>query len=173
AVCDSLFYSARDSVFRLFKNPIAWANQSQVMGDTMYLYTKNKKADRMYVFYDGIAINQTGVNQYNQVAGRTLNAYFVDGGMDHMRAKGSAQSVYYAKDEQGGMIGVNNGTGDIIDMRFIDRKLNKVAMISDPSATMYPYYQLPEDKRTLRSFNWQENKRPKSKFELFEDPGRD
>ena len=47
AVCDSLFYSARDSVFRLFTQPILWASNSQVTGDTIYLYTKNKKADRM------------------------------------------------------------------------------------------------------------------------------
>ena len=170
AVCDSLFYSARDSVFRLYKDPIAWANQSQVTGDTMYLYTKNKKADRMYVFYEGMAINQSDPGQFNQMSGRTLNAYFKDGGIDYMRAKGSAQSVYYAKDENNAMIGVNNASADIIDMRYENKKLQQVIYRSDVTGTMYPLSQLPEDKKQLRNFKWLESKRPKSKYELFENP---
>jgi len=170
AICDSLFYSARDSVFRLFKDPIAWANQSQVTGDTMYLYTKNKKPDRMYVFYDGLAINKSDTGQYNQMSGRTLNAYFKDGGIDFMRAKGSAQSVYYAKDEHDAMIGVNNASADIIDMKYDNKKLHKVIYRSDVTGTMYPVSQLPEDKKQLRNFKWLDDKRPKTKYELFENP---
>src|SRR5690606_16670957 len=36
AVCDSLFYSGRDSVFQLFQDPVLWANKSQVTGDTIF-----------------------------------------------------------------------------------------------------------------------------------------
>ena len=171
AVCDSLFYTARDSVFRLFTNPIVWANKSQVTGDTIYLYTKNKKADRMYVFYDGMAINLSDSGQFNQMSGRTINAYFVDGSIDYMRAKGSAQSVYYAKDEHNAMIGVNNASADIIDMKYDDKKLHKVIYRSDVTGAMYPLSQLPEEKKTLRNFHWMDNKRPRTKYELFEDPG--
>jgi hypothetical protein len=170
AVCDSLFYSARDSVFRLYKNPIVWANNSQVTGDTMYLYTRNKKPDRMYVFYDGFAINKSDTGQYNQMSGRTLNAFFKDGGIDYMRAKGSAQSVYYAKDEHDAMIGVNNASADIIDMKYDNKKLQKVIYRSDVTGTMYPVSQLPEDKKQLRNFKWMDDKRPKTKYELFENP---
>lgn len=35
---DSLFYSLEDSVFRLFKSPVVWANNNQITGDTIYLY---------------------------------------------------------------------------------------------------------------------------------------
>src|SRR6266511_4258606 len=49
AVGDSLFYSGEDSVFRLFKEPIVWSRDSQITGDTIYLYTQNKKPKRMYV----------------------------------------------------------------------------------------------------------------------------
>lgn len=168
AVCDSLFYSAEDSVFRLFNTPIVWANNSQLTGDTIYLYTKNKKADRMQVFENGMAINKSGENMYNQLRGNTINGYFKDGSMDYMRAKGSAQSIYYAKDENEAMVGLNNASGDIIDMRFADKELKKVIFIRDVTGVMYPIRQVPEDKKQLRNFKWQDNKRPKTKFELFE-----
>ena len=58
ATGDSLFYSFRDSTFRLFKDPIVWAQQNQITGDTIYLYTENKKPHRFYVFENALAINR-------------------------------------------------------------------------------------------------------------------
>jgi len=170
AVCDSLFYSARDSVFRLFTQPILWASNSQVTGDTIYLYTKNKKADRMYAFENSFVINKTGENMYNQISGKTLNGYFKNGEVDYMRTKGSpARSIYYAKDEGNAIVGVNNASGDVIDMRFENKELKKVVFVRDVTGTMYPFKQTPEDKKTLHNFKWQDDKRPKTKFELFEN----
>jgi hypothetical protein len=170
AVCDSLFYSASDSVFRLFTKPIIWASGSQVTGDTMYLFTKNKKADRIYAFENSLAINKTGEHMFNQISGKTLNGYFKDGAIDYMRTKGSpAQSIYYAKDEGGAIVGVNNASGDVIDMRFENKELKKVVFVRDVTGTMYPYKQTPADKKQLRNFSWQDDKRPKTKFELFAD----
>ena len=42
AVGDSLFFSGQDSVFRLFNQPIIWAQENQISGDTIYLFLKNK-----------------------------------------------------------------------------------------------------------------------------------
>ena len=168
AVCDSLFYSASDSVFRLFTAPIIWASGSQVTGDTIYLFTKNKKAERMYAFENSLAINKTGENMYNQISGKTLNGYFKDGAIDYMRTKGTpAQSIYYAKDEGNAIVGVNNASGDVIDMRFENKELKKVVFVRDVTGTMYPFKQTPDDKKLLRNFKWQDDKRPKTKFELF------
>ena len=50
AVADSLFYSGFDSVFRLYTDPVIWAVDRQVSGDTIYLYTKNKKPERFICF---------------------------------------------------------------------------------------------------------------------------
>lgn len=171
SVCDSMFYSARDSVFRLFTNPIVWASGSQITGDTIYLFTKDNKAERMYAFENGFAINKSGENMYNQISGKTINGYFKDGEIDYMRSKGSpAQSIYYIKDEDDAVVGVNTATGDVIDMRFANKELKKVVFVRDVAGTMYPFKQTPEDKKLLRNFKWQDKKRPKSKFELFEDP---
>ena len=167
AVSDSLFYSGKDSIFKLFNEPIVWANASQVTGDTIYLYTKNKKAERLYVFENGLVINQTGEGMFNQVKGNRLFGYFTDGAIDYMRAKGNAESVYYVRDDHQYLVGINKATGDIIDMRFKAKELNRVVFISDIKGTMYPVSQIPEEEKTLRNFEWHEKIRPKTKYELF------
>ena len=167
AVSDSLFYSAKDSIFKLFTDPIVWASGSQVTGDTIYLYTKNKKPDQMYVFENGLAINKSAEGMFNQIRGNRLFGYFIEGAIDYMRAKGNAESVYYVRDNDELLVGINKATGDIIDMRFKNKELNRVVFISDVKGTMFPVNQMPEDEKTLRNFQWHDDKRPKTKFELF------
>lgn len=169
AVSDSLFYSAKDSIFKLFTNPIVWASKSQVTGDTIHLYTKNKKAERLHVFEHGLAINKSGESMYNQIKGNRLNGYFVDGNIDYMRAQGNAESIYYVMDDDSAVVGVNKASSDIIDMRFRNKELYRVVFISSVTGTMYPIRQATETERYLPNFKWLEERRPKTKYELFFD----
>lgn len=170
AVCDSLFYSGVDSVFRLFSDPIAWANGSQVTGDTIYVFTSNKQPRRIHVFENGLVINRTKEGYYNQIKGNTINGYFVNGAMENMRAKGSAESIYYAQDEDSAYAGVNRSTADIIDMYFHKEGLRRVVFRSDVQGKMSPFRQVNHEEMRLRGFKWREMRRPKTKFELFENP---
>lgn len=169
AVCDSLFYSSEDSVFRLYQKPLLFNNKSQIAGDTIYMFTENKKAKRMYVFENGIVINKANDQMYNQMGGRTINGYFKDGAMDYIRVKGSpAESVFYPQDDDSAFIGMNRSKGDVIDVYFVDKAINKVKFINNVDGTLYPLRQRPEDQKYLKNFKWWESRRPKSKFELFE-----
>lgn len=167
AVSDSLFYSGKDSIFQLFQDPVVWSNQNQVTGDTIYLYTKNKKADRLFVFENGLMINKARENLFNQIRGNRLNGYFIDGVIDNIRARGNAESIYYIEDDDKKLIGVNKASGDIIDMRFLNKALQRVVFINDVKGVMYPLRQFPESERELRGFRWREDRRPKTRFELF------
>ena len=183
AVADSLYYSAKDSIFRLFYNPIAWSNGNyQITGDTMYVYTKNKKAQRLYVFENGLAINKVGKQFYNQLKGTTINTFFKGGEVDYIRAKGNAESIYYVQDEKKAYTGVNKAHADIIDMMFAPKfdsagkpngkELNRVVLRNDAEGTMYPFKHVVFEDMILRGFKWQEKLRPKSKKELYEEVKR-
>jgi lipopolysaccharide export system protein LptA len=175
AVGDSLYYSGQDSVFRLFYNPIAWGNGNyQITGDTMYVYTKNKKPNRLYVFENALAINKVARDFYNQMKGTTINTYFKDGQVDYMRAKGNAESIYYVQDDNKAYTGVNKAHADIIDMIFAPkadssgRELHRVVLRNDAEGSMIPFRKVNFDEMRLRGFKWQEARRPKSKEDLFE-----
>lgn len=169
AVSDSLHYSTEDSTFKLFTNPIVWNGKTQVTGDTMYLYTRNQKPERLYVFFNGLVINNPDPGIYNQIGGRTINGYFKDGEIDYIRVKGSpAECIYYPQDDDSAYIGMNRSKSDVIDIYFVSKELNKVKFINDVDGTLFPLRQVPEDKKQLRGFLWQDSRRPKNKLELFE-----
>lgn len=166
AVGDSLFYSFRDSAFRLFKNPIVWAQENQITGDTIYLYTENKKPKRFYVFENALTINRVEKNLYNQVKGNTINGLFKEGNIETFRAKGSAENIYYTADEQGGFIGVNRSTSDVIDVTFRERKPYKVVFRNNLQGNLSPITKVNVADLRVRGFKWNDEKRPKSKFEI-------
>lgn len=171
AMGDSLFYCGEDSAFRLFKNPIVWAqDDSQITGDTIYLYTEHKQPKRMYVFENGLMINKVGKDNYfNQVKGRTINGYFKNGNIDYLRAKGNAENVYYALDEDNKYIGVNKSSADAIDMFFTNKKPQRVKWINDVHGTMSPMGQVDHEDIKLRGFKWLDHLRPKTPYDLFGD----
>jgi hypothetical protein len=168
AVADSMFYSFKDSVFRLFKNPIVWAQKSQILGDTIYLYTENKKPKRFYVFENALAINEAEKNLYNQVKGNTINGLFNNGNIEFFRAKGSAENIYYTADESGAFIGVNRSTSDVIDVAFKDHKPYRVVFRNNLQGNISPIRQVNNAEMRVRGFSWYESRRPKTKFELFQ-----
>jgi lipopolysaccharide export system protein LptA len=187
AVADSLYYSTKDSIFRLFYNPVAWGNGNyQITGDTMYMYTKNKKAERLYVFENALAINRVARTLFNQLKGTTINCFFQSGDIDYIRAKGNGESIYYVADDAKAYTGANHAHGDIIDMVFgprldsagniaVDsagkpkgRELDRVVLRNDAEGTMTPMRKVVPEDMILRGFKWWEKRRPKSKKEMFE-----
>ena len=169
AVSDSLYYSTEDSVFRMFRNPVFWKEQSQVSGDTMYLFTADQKPKRLYVFNNSMVVNRSNPAMYNQAGGRTLNAYFNNGQIDYTRIKGTpAETIFYPQDEDSAYIGMNRSSGDVVDVFFVNQEVRKIKFVKDVNGVMYPLNQIPADRKYLRNFKWEDKRRPKNKLELFE-----
>ena len=165
AVGDSMFYSMKDSIFRLFTNPVVWSKDNQIMGDTIYMYTLNKKPEIMRVKENATAINKLSEKYYNQVSGNTINAFFNNGNVSHIYAKGSpADNVYYAQDDNKKYIGVNKSTSDVINIYMKNNKADKVTFINNLAGTMYPMGQVNHEELKVRHFKWDESIKPKNKF---------
>jgi lipopolysaccharide export system protein LptA len=168
AVCDSMFYSFKDSVFRLYDDPVVWAQKSQITGDTIHLFTKNKKADKVEAFENGFMINQLDSQAYNQVKGTRIDGYFVNGDIDSVRVKGNTECIYYIQDEDSAYTGINQSTSDVMDVYFRNKELYKVVFRSAVTGTLWPIRQKSPTEMRLPNFKWLEDRRPKSKIEMFE-----
>lgn len=168
SVCDSLFYSFRDSVFRLYDNPVVWAQQSQITGDTILLHTKNRKADKVEAFDNSFMINRVEKDVYNQIKSTRLDGWFIDGNIDSVRAFGFAESVYYLQDDDSAYTGVDESKADIIDIYFDNKELYKVVLRNEVNGTLWPIRQKGPEEMQLPGFRWLEERRPKTKYEMYE-----
>ena len=168
SICDSMFYSFRDSVFRLFDDPVIWAKESQVTGDTVFVFTKNKKAERFQVFENSFMVNQADPGVFNQVKSSRMDGYFRDGSLDSVRARGFAECVYFIQDDDSAYTGINESKADIMDVYFRNQELFKVVFRSSVTGTIWPIRQKSPQEMRLQNFKWLEALRPKTKFDLIE-----
>ncbi len=166
--CDSLFYSLKDSIFRMFYDPVLWAKESQLTGDTIRLFTKNKKADKFEVINNSFMVNKSDPEIFNQVKSTRMDGWFIDGNIDSVRARGLAECIYYIKDEDSAYTGINESKSDIMDVYFQNKELIKVVFRSAVSGTMWPMSQKTPQEMRLPEFRWMEERRPKTKYEMFE-----
>ena len=174
SVCDSLFYSFKDSVFRLYKDPFVWSKESQITGDTILLFTKNKKADRLKVFDNSFLVSQVKGDFFNQVKSARMDGYFNEGSLDSVRARGFAECIYYIQDEDSAFTGINQSTSDAIDIYFgiepgaKEKALQKVVFRSAVKGTLWPMRSKTSEEMKLENFQWMEARRPKTKYELYQ-----
>jgi len=168
AVCDSMFYSFKDSVFRLYDQPVVWSNENQITGDTILLYTKNKKADKMQVFKNSFIASIIKPEIFNQVKSTRMDAYFVNGDIDSVRARGSAECIYYIQDEDSAFTGINQSSSEIMDIYFREKELQRVVFRTAVKGTIWPMKQKSPGEMRLQNFKWRDAERPKTKYELFE-----
>ena len=174
SICDSMFYSFKDSIFRLYKDPVVWSRESQVTGDTILLLTKNRKADRIKVFENSMLVNKVQADFFNQVKSARMDGYLTNGSIDSVRARGFAECIYYIQNEDSSFTGVNQSTSDIIDLYFAqdssakDKALQRVVFRSAVKGTLWPMHAKTPEELRLRSFKWLGDRRPKTKYELYE-----
>lgn len=167
AVADSMFYSAVDSVFRLYTNPIVWAQDNQITGDTMYLFVKNKNPEKLMVIDNAMAVSKVNDKFYNQIKGSLITGFFKKGKIELLKTKGSpAQNIYYAEDEQKKLIGVNQSSADMIHVEFVNDKPERVIFINDLKGTMFPLNQVNHKEIQVKGFKWLIDLKPKTKFEI-------
>lgn len=167
AVGDSVFYSFKDSVFRMFQHPIVWSKGSQITGDTIWLFTKNKKAEKVNVFEKSFLINEVEAGVYNQVKSTRMDGYFTAGALDSVRAAGFAECIYFIQDEDSAYTGINESKCDVMDIYFGENNLQKVVFRSSVTGTIWPMKDKSPGEMRLVDFNWLDERRPKTKYELF------
>lgn len=168
--CDSLTYAFRDSTIRMYRKPILWGDNSQMTGDTIYIYMANDKMDRVELFPSGFIINESFPKLYDQIKGRHIWGYFKEGALDNMHVVGNGESVYYGKDARSAYLGINKAVCSEMWIYLKDSKVNRIKFYTKPQATFHPIQLVNPETFKLENFNWEYDKRPQSKEDLLKDP---
>ena len=173
AVCDSLVYNSKDSCMTMYRDPILWSGNQQLLGEEVKVYMNDSTIDWAHIINQALAIEQMDSVHYNQVSGKEMMAYFRDGEMRQVDVDGSVLVIYYPVDgKDSTLIGMDYTEGGFLRMFLKDRKMERGAFIGKASGTMYPMDQIPPDKSRLPSFAWFDYVRPLSKEDIFEWRGK-
>jgi len=164
--CDSLFYSAADSILRLYVNPVLWAGVNQLSAEYIEIRTKNRQIDELEMDQLAFIINQEDSSRFNQIRGRSMVCYFRDNDLFRIDAKGNGQTVYWVKD-QDELIGVNVAESSDLTIFFQENEVHTISYLIRPTAVLYPPELAPKQDLILKDFMWHEDLRPKDKNDIY------
>ncbi len=163
AVCDSLIYNAKDSLFQFYNDPIIWSDTSQFMADTIHMEMANSQIDKIYLYNNAFIINTPEQVYFNQIKGKNITAFFVENELARMKVDGNAESIYYATDESGAYIAVNKTICSEMLLYFSNNKVDNIKFFAAPKANMYPMGKVAHKKEMrLAGFLWETERRPMS-----------
>ena len=165
--CDSLIYNTNDSIISMYKTPILWAKDSQITADSILIKMHEEELDYMELYKKCMIISHDTLDDYNQIKGKYMKAFFKNNALSKINADGNAETIYYLRDEEMKLIGVNKSVSSSMIIRFKNNKLNWITFIKNPKGEALPQKDITEEQRFFKEFEWLENKKPKNRFEIF------
>lgn len=165
--CDSLAYNMSDSTIRLYLEPVIWSGKNQLTADSINLAIVNNRLDSLIMYNTAFIASRDSTDSYNQIRGRNMVGYFTDNELVKIKVDGNAQTVYFVREDDGFLMGINVAESSGMFIRLEDSDVKSINYLLQAKEIMYPETELPGDMKRLKGFNWQEIYRPKSKDDVF------
>lgn len=167
AICDSLVYSEKDSIFKFYDDPVIWSDTSQFSADTIHIQLVDKKIDRIYMYINSFMINSPDEIYFNQIKGKNNIVFFEDDEVRRMRVDGNAESIYFALDDDKKYIGSNKTVASSMLLYFGNNQIDNIKFYTQPKAKFTPMGKTVGGDQKLEGFNWDTSKRPMTLEDLF------
>jgi len=123
------FYTAGDSIL-LRSAPVIWYRDTQVAGDSVNVYLRQRKLERLHVMGNALAVSRSDSlhrDRYDQIAGDRLRMLFGAQGLSRTDVEGRAVSLYHLYDDTLAN-GLNRASGDRIVMLFAEGKAETITV---------------------------------------------
>ena len=166
-LCDSLAYSARDSILNMYGAPVLWKDNNQLSGEFIQAFTKNQKVVKVDIKKSAMAIQHQDSIYFNQLSGKEIIAHLDSGQLKRVNVNGNAETIYYPVDDKDStIIGVNKTQSSFVVMYMKNKKVDRIVMTSASNGNMYPLGQLSGADLLLKNYKWLDDQRPKKKEDV-------
>ena len=167
AVCDSLVFDSRDTCMTMYKDPILWYNNMQLLGEEIRIYMDTASIDWVNVINQTLYAERMADAEYNQIRGQEMRFFFDNGKLGEMQVIGSVEVRYYPVDGDGLMMGLNCTESGKLTAYMKDGEVDKILIPTKADGIFYPLTQIPQEKRYLSNFAWFDYVRPMDKDDIF------
>ncbi len=166
-VCDSLVYYSKDSLVEMHNNPVIWSENHQLSANLIDMQQKKDAPDELHLTNNSFIISKQDSNRFDQIKGKNMTGYVINKELNHILVDGNGQTLYYAREKEDDIIGLNRAESSNIAIQFKEGKIFKIVFLKTPEGQLKPISQLSEEEKRLSGFDWKANLRPFSKYDIF------
>lgn len=166
AIADSLVYFPEDSVYILFDNPVLWSDSTQITGDTISIKTIKNGIDNIFSRDNAFIVNFIQGQLFNQIKGMKITSFFENDSLKTMFVNGNAEVIYHMQDDDNALTGTIQTVCGKINFVFKQNKIKDIKFFGEPKSNFKPIKTEISNPQKLKGFQWLEDKRPKTKYEI-------
>jgi len=170
AISDSAALNTKDSLLQLFYTPILWSQHMQATSKIMKVDIGKEQIKGFRLEGNAFLIQNADTvlnNKFNQLIGRSMQGFLKNDSIRKVIVTGNAEIIYYPKSKNK-IIGFNRTTCTEILMWMEKGEIEKVTLKPKPAGQIDPIKDVDLENAKLKGFNWQYDKRPRSRFHLHE-----
>ena len=171
-VCDSLVYLTNDSMMIMYKDPILWTGNQQLLGEEIQAFMNDSTIDSIYVLRQTLSCERLDSLHYNQVAGHEMHSYMENGELKMTHVIGNVIVNYFPLDEDSLLIAMNHMESTEMKMYMGENRRMKKIWMPAATGTFYPIPMIPGDVRFLENFQWFDYVRPLDPQDIFNWRGK-
>jgi lipopolysaccharide export system protein LptA len=167
SVCDSLSFDSQSRQLSLFKDPIVWSDNRQILGEQIDIHFNEQSVDSVYINRQALLVEQVDSIHFNQVSGHQMRAYFKDGNMHENIVEGNVRVIQYPMEKDSVVLYQLYMETAKLKMSLEQRKLQRIWTPAS-SGQFYGIGMAPREHSVLENFTWFDYIRPLHKDDLFE-----
>lgn len=165
--CDSLHYNFADSLISMYRLPVLWSGKNQLTADTIRILTGKNRIREIFMNSTAFIVSEDTIASFNQIRGKNMVGHLVNNELSTIDVNGNAETVYYVREADMKLIGVNKASGSRMRLDVKDSKIERIVYFDKPTGNMFPDKDVPADQRMLKGFNWRLTSRPLHKDDIF------
>jgi len=166
---DSCFYAVKNDQILMHNNPIIWAENSELKGDSMKVFLNDSLVDSALVLGNASAIMEVDSGKfYNQVAGRQIMATFTKEEISKIDVVGNAWTIFFPTSEEKTdsltkikRIGMNRLYASELRIYLDSGEVEKITYFNKPDGVFYPMDKIDEKEKWISGFQWNPTLKPR------------
>lgn len=169
-VCDSLTYQSADSMIFMHRHPIVWNLERQVMGNIIQVHLNDSTVDKAYLPEYGMMAEHIDEEFYNQLSGKKMTAYFIDGELHQLDVDGNVMAIMLPQEKDSTYNKLVEAEGSFLKVMLKGQQMEKLNLWPDVTGKVTPLFLAKKSQYYLKGFQWYGNIRPKDRYDLLDIP---
>jgi hypothetical protein len=131
----------------MYHDPVLWSGPHQLTASRIEVVASNEEVKWVELFDAAFVVTEELDVGFNQVKGRRLKGFFRENELYRIDVFGNGETLYYVREEDGDLIGINKALSSNIVIFVEDRRVAGIRFLQNPDARLYPPEKLDPQER--------------------------
>lgn len=170
AICDSLSLTERDSIMYMYRNPVVWSDNRQIVGNIINVHMADSTVDWARLPQTGLIAEHIAEDCYNQISGNDMTAWFADSTITRLYVEGNVMLNLFPMESDSTYNKFAYVESSFMDAYFNKNEIERVKYWPETTSKITPLYLAKRGSYFLPKFQWYEDLRPRTPGDVFVIP---